>query len=226
VTTGVAPARRHAAAHVLVDDVAAPVLDDPASHHVLRVLRIRDGQSITVTDGAGRWRVCRLVGGSLVPEGEIVDEQRRARPITIAVAIPKADRPEWVVQKLTELGIDRIVLLHAVRSIVRWEGERGERRIAKLAAVAAEALQQSRGVWLPELVGPVPALEVLPGAVAAEPGGRPLTADDRVIAIGPEGGWSDEELAAAGGTVALAGNVLRVETAAVAAGTASLQFQR
>ncbi len=77
-------------------------------------------------------------------------------PCTIAVAIPKHDRPEWLVQKPTELGVDRIVFLHAERSVVRWDGDRAERHLARLAAVAVEALMQSRRVWLPEIVGPVP----------------------------------------------------------------------
>lgn len=221
---GGAPGRRHAAAHVLVEDVTAPLLDDGASHHLLRVLRVRDGASVTVTDGAGRWRACRVTGAAVVPDDEVRTDRRRAEPITIALAIPKSDRPEWVVQKLTELGVDRIVLLHAARSVVHWEGDRGERHLAKLRKVAAEALQQSRGVWLPELVGPVTALDVLPNAVAAEPGGRALALGDRTIAIGPEGGWTEDELAAAGDTVALVGNVLRVETAAVVAGALSVQL--
>ena len=76
---------------------------------------------------------------------------------------------------------------------------------------------QSRRVWLPEISGPVPAVEVLPGFAVAEPGGRPLTEADTAIAIGPEGGWSPKELEVAASTVSLGPHVLRVETAAVAA---------
>ena len=87
------------------------------------------------------------------------------------------------------------------------------------SGVAAEAAMQSRRVWLPEVVGPLPAAEVLPGAVAAEPGGRPLTSTDHTVAVGPEGGWSPAELDAAESTVSLGPTVLRVETAAVVAVT-------
>jgi 16S rRNA (uracil1498-N3)-methyltransferase len=226
VTDGVAPERRRAAAQVLVDDVAAPSLNDATAHHVLRVLRLRDGEAVSVTDGAGRWRICRISGEAVVPDGEIAIQRRCSDPITIALAIPKSDRPDWVVQKLTELGVGRIVLLHTARSVVHWEGDRGERQVAKLRKVAVEALQQSRGVWLPEVTGPLPALDVLPRAVAAEPCGRPLDRDDRVIAIGPEGGWTKQELDAAAGTVQLVGNVLRVDTAAVVAGALALQLGR
>lgn len=212
-----AEVRRRAAAHVLVADVDVPVLSDDTAHHVFRVLRTADGATVTVTDGAGRWRVCRAAGAAVVPDGEVVAEPSPVAPLTVAVAIPKAERPEWLVQKLTELGVDRIVLLHAERSVVRWAPERAAKHLAKLRRVAAEALEQSRRVWLPELAGPVDAITWVPGAVVAEPGGRLLDAGDRSLAIGPEGGWSPGELAAAGDRVSLGETVLRVETAALAA---------
>ncbi len=137
--------------------------------------------------------------------------------MAIGFAVPKADRPEWIVQKLTEIGVDRIVLLHAERSVVRWDGARAAKHVAKLERVASEAVQQARRVFLPVVEGPVPALDFLVEAVAAEPGGRPIGPTDRSIAIGPEGGWSDRELAVAGDCVALGAHVLRVETAAVVA---------
>ena len=103
---------RRASAHALVADVHQPLLDDDAAHHVFRVLRIGDGASITVTDGAGSWRVCRAAGGNVRPDGDVVVEAGRHVPITVAFAVPKMDRPEWIVQKLTEVGVDRIVVLH------------------------------------------------------------------------------------------------------------------
>ena len=115
------------------------------------------------------------------------------------------------------MGVDRIVLLHAERSVVRWNGERADRHVAKLRRVAAEAMQQSRGVWLPEIAGPVPASDVLPTAAAAEPGATPIGAEHSVVAIGPEGGWSPDELAVAATTVSIGATVLRVETAAIVA---------
>lgn len=209
--------RRRAAAHVLVADVAVPALSDETAHHLFRVLRVADGAVVTVTDGAGTWRVCRAAGNAVVPDGELQVEPRPAQPLTIAVTIPKADRPELVVQKLTELGVDRIVFLHAERSVVRWDAARADKHLAKLRRVAAEATEQSRRVWLPEVLGPLAAAAVLPGAVVAEPGGRPLAHGDRSIAIGPEGGWTDAELALAADRVHLGSTVLRVETAAYAA---------
>ena len=208
---------RRAAAHVLVDDVTAPALSDEAIHHLFRVLRLRDGEVVTITDGAGRWRRCRTLASSLEPDPEVHDEGPRAAPITIMVAIPKQDRPEWIVRKATERGVDRVVLLHAERSIVHWDGERAERHLEKLRRVADEALMQARRVWRTELVGPLEARPVLAEAVVAEPGGRPIAATDRAVAVGPEGGWSDAELNAARDRVGLGPTILRVETAAVAA---------
>jgi len=209
---------RAAAAHVVVDDVDQPVLDDATAHHLFRVLRVRDEDAVTVTDGRGRWRLCRATGGNVLPTTSATAVADREAACTVAFAIPKSDRPEWIVQKLTELGVARIVLLHAERSVVRWEPDRAERHLARLRRVAIEALEQSRGIWLPDIVGPAPAADVLPGMLAAEPGGRGLTRRDSALAIGPEGGWSQNELDLAADRVALAATVLRVETAAVVAG--------
>lgn len=208
---------RSSAAHVLVDDVDVPVPSADSMHHVVRVLRLRDGERITVTDGAGRWRACALAGSVLEPVDEVQSVPRPRSALTISVAPPKGDRLEWLVAKCTEVGVDRIVLLDADRSVLRWKGERATKQLDRLRRVASEASMQSRRVWLPELVGPLEAREVLATAAVAEPGGRPVSPDDVSIAIGPEGGWSPAELAAVDDTVALGPNVLRVETAAVAA---------
>lgn len=211
------PALRGSAAHVLVGDVAAPSPTDDALHHLLRVLRLRDGEPVTVTDGAGRWRPCAIAGRAIVAVGDIESVPRPAPVLTVAVAPPKGDRLEWLVAKCTEVGVDRIVLLATERSVVRWKGERADRQLDRLGRVAVEASMQSRRVWLPEITGPLPAADVLIDAVAAEPGGRPLSPGDVTVAVGPEGGWSPSELAMAIESVTLGDQILRVETAAVAA---------
>lgn len=208
---------RRSAAHILVDDIESPELSDDAAHHVLRVLRVGEHEPVTVTDGHGRWRACHMANTTLRAIGDVVVVERGEDTSTIAVAVPKQDRPEWLVQKATELGIDRVVFLHAERSVVRWDGDRAARHLARLSRVAAQALMQSRRVWLPVIAGPVPAADVLPGGVAAEPGGRALTPADRLIAIGPEGGWTAGELGLAQDLVGLGSAVLRVETAALVA---------
>lgn len=222
MTPAAADALRRSAAHLLVDDVELPVLADADAHHLFRVLRVRDGEIVSVTDGAGRWRSCRAGGGAIVPVGDVSVEPPSASRVTIGVAIPKMDRPEWIVQKLTEVGVDRVVLLHADRSVVRWDDQRAAKHRRKLERVAAEALQQSRRVFRPVIEGPVAADEFLPSAVAADPGGRPLSSADTCIAVGPEGGWSDRELALALDRVGLGSTVLRVETAALVAASRAL----
>ena len=212
-------ALRRSAAHVLVATVCAPVLDDASLHHVRNVLRLRDGESVTVTDGAGRWRPCVVAGGSVEPSGDTEEVPAAASPITIAVAPPKGDRLDWLVQKCTEIGVDRLVLVQAERSIVRWDDERAARQLDRLRRIAVEAALQSRRVWLPEISGPAPAADILMSALAAEPGGRPLAPGDRTVAVGPEGGWTAAELALADDRVSLGDTVLRVETAAVVAAT-------
>jgi 16S rRNA (uracil1498-N3)-methyltransferase len=221
----VSNALRRSSAHVLIADVAAPALDHATAHHLARVLRLRPGEPVTVTDGAGRWRFCEFGGDDIEPAGDVVVVERPSPALTVAVAPPKGDRLEWLVAKCTEVGIDRLVLLDAEHSVVRWHGDRAERQRARLRRVAVEASMQSRRVWLPEITGPVPAIDVLPSAAAAEPGGRPVRADDQTIAVGPEGGWSPKELEIAADVVSLGPFVLRVETAAVAA-AALMVFQR
>jgi 16S rRNA (uracil1498-N3)-methyltransferase len=212
-------ALRRSAAHVLVTDVEDAMLDDASVHHLRRVLRLRDRESITVTDGAGAWRTGTFTGAGVEPAGEVIVEPAPDPPLTIAVAPPKGERAEWLVQKCTEVGVDRIVWLDAERSVVRWNGDRAEQHLVRFRRIAAEAALQSRRVWLPVIEGPVPAAAVLPTAAAAEPGGRAVGAGDTTIAVGPEGGWSEAESERAGSHVSLGSNVLRVETAAVVAVT-------
>ncbi len=137
----------------------------------------------------------------------------------MAFAPAKGDRPEWVVQKLTELGVDRIVPLAAARSVVRWDGDRAVRAIDRLRRVAREAVGQCRRVWLPEVTDVRTVAGVVgDGAVLAQLAGDPPPAAVTAVAVGPEGGWSPDELALADGTVGLGPYVLRAETAALVAG--------
>lgn len=225
-----------AAAMVFVEDPVAPVLTEGDAHHLLDVLRLRSGELVVTSDGAGSWVPCRLgtaraARGSreidlatvLVADGGPSTQPRLQPEITVAFAPTKGDRPEWVTQKLTELGVDRIVPIRSGRSVVRWDGERGVRALERLRRVAREAAAQCRRTWLPE-VAPVTTLEDLSDLVGSPPslarfgGGRP-TLDPPVIAVGPEGGWDDDELARYGAGVGLGPTVLRAESAAVAAGT-------
>jgi 16S rRNA (uracil1498-N3)-methyltransferase len=210
------PELRSAVALVKVTDLDMCVLTPEDQHHLFRVLRTRDQESIAVTDGCGSWRMTVATDGALVPIGEIRVE-RPMDPCEIFVAIPKADRPEWIVQKLTETGVTKICWLHADRSVVRWNSERAAAQRERLLKVAVAAALQSRRVWFPSVEGPIPAASVLGDVAICEPDGRSLRAGDFRMAIGPEGGWSDSELALGGEQVSLGSQILRVETAAVVA---------
>jgi 16S rRNA (uracil1498-N3)-methyltransferase len=226
------PANVDSVAHLLVDDPLSPTLGRDNFHHVARVLRARAGELVTVTNGAGSWVTYAVPDKWDDPSIPLrsTGEPHHVPPrpmITVGVSLVKHDKPETVVQKLTEAGVDRIVFLAAAHSVVKWEADRAARHLDRLRAVAREALGQSRGVWLPTIEGPL-----TPGALwraeqhagrsvaAAHMTGNPFWASSATtLLIGPEGGWSDLELEQFGSeTVRFGENVLRAETAAVAAG--------
>ena len=231
--------RAVAAAQVFVDDPARPLLGEEDAHHLGRVLRLRRGEEVIACDGRGHWVRSRWQGdGSLTPlgtgagpgpgaegpgaDGTVQFEPRPEPALTVAFAPVKGERSEWVVQKLTELGIDRIVPLRTERSVVRWTGVRGQATVERLRRVAREAAAQSRRVWLPEVreTAPFADLPTLGGpgeVVLAQLSGDRPTLAQRVVAVGPEGGWSEAELASGLPTVGFGLSVLRAETAAVTA---------
>jgi 16S rRNA (uracil1498-N3)-methyltransferase len=195
------------------------------ARHVGAVLRVRPGELVTATDGRGGLVSCRYVGGASL---EAIDSPTFLPPpsplLTVGFAPVKGDRPEWAVQKLTEIGVDRIVLLCTERAVVRWEGDRASSHIERLRRVAREALMQSRGRWLPSVAGVTGLSSMLgegvglAGVALADRGGAPPTLDCPTVLIGPEGGWSQGELGRCRARVGLGPTVLRTETATVAAG--------
>jgi len=212
---------RRAAAHVIVADLDAPHIEEEDRHHLQTVLRLRPGELVSATDGQGAGRLCRYAaGGSLIPDGEIVRRLLGLPSITVGFAPVKGDRPEWTVQKLTEVGVNRIVILRTDLGVVRWDAERATHHLTRLRVVARLAVMQSRQWWLPEVVGveTVRSLVGEPGVAMAEPGGDPPSLDCPSILVGPEGGWSEAELQSARVQVDLGPGVLRTESAAVVAG--------
>jgi 16S rRNA (uracil1498-N3)-methyltransferase len=212
-----------AVAHVFVEDLGLPELDEGDRHHLERVLRLRVDEEVTVSDGAGGWRQCRYAGsGRLEAVGEVKHRPPPSPPVTVAFALTKGERPEWVVQRLTEAGVDRIVPMVTARAVVRWEGEKGVKQLSRLRAIARAAAMQSRRVWLPTVNDLEPFANVVrdvSGAASlAQPGGAPPSLSRPATLIGPEGGWSSEELGCGLPTVSLGCTVFRAETAAFAAG--------
>ena len=211
---------RTAAAHVYVASLAEPALEDDDRHHLERVLRVRPGALITICDGQGGWRPV-VLGSELTPAGDVVRAPRRQPAITVAFALVKGDRPELVARALTEIGVDEIVPMHTARTVVRWSGARGEAALERLRRVARSAGSQCRRVWLPDVApvtAPATLLDGVDVALAVAGADPPSVGRPRVL-VGPEGGWSPEELAMAPAVVGLGPHVLRTETAAIVAGT-------
>jgi len=225
------PAALGAAAQVFVADLEELELDPADAHHLRDVLRLRSGETVVAADGAGRFRPCGVVRAThrdpsgplrLEATGEPRTSARVGPAVTVGFVPVKGARPEWAVQKLTEAGVDRIVLLGAARAVVRWEGARLAGALARLGRVAREAAAQSRRAWLPAVeaaAGPAELarrLEPVP-LVLAQAGGAAPSLEAPAVAVGPEGGWDPAEVAGYP-TVGLGPLVLRSETAAVAAG--------
>jgi 16S rRNA (uracil1498-N3)-methyltransferase len=214
-------ARRRSAcvAQAFVDNLVNPLLDDADAHHLLKVRRLRDGEMIVVADGSGAWRTCVIKEGALEAVSEIEIEPE-LEDFGVAMAAVKGDRSEWAVAKLTELGATRIVALATDHAAVRWDGHATTKVLDRWRRVSIEAACQSRQVRLPRIEGPVRLVDLSDQGVAmANLGGKTLTADVNLVAVGPESGWSEAELGLGLDQVELAGGVLRTETAAVAAGT-------
>lgn len=204
---------------MFVDDLDAPILSDADRHHLERVLRVRSGDALLLADGRGRWRTGALAI-DLEVTGPIVEEAVVSPALTIGFALVKGDKPELIVQKLTELGIDRIVPFRAERSVVRWDPAKAAKAVGRLRTVARAASMQCRRPRLP-IVGDLVDLETLarvPGTAMADRGGVPPTLDLPLVLIGPEGGWAAHEQVLDLPRVALGTHVLRAETAAVVAG--------
>lgn len=212
------PDLRGSAAHVFVESLAEPQLSGDDEHHLRRVLRVRDTDRITVSDGAGSWANARLGAGGVSLDSPATFEAA-PRPATVITAIPKGDRPEWIVQKLTEVGVTTIGFMDCARSVVRWDEARAARQIDRLRRVAREAAMQSRRLWLPVVAELVPYATAVTreNCAIADPDGSGLTAGTDTVLVGPEGGFTADELAEGQCRVALSANVLRVETAALTA---------
>jgi 16S rRNA (uracil1498-N3)-methyltransferase len=215
------PASVKAAAQLFVAELDTCIPNSSDEHHLSRVLRLRKGERVVASDGRGSWRSCRYTGSPpwLEPEGETGYVVPSSPRVTIGFTPVKGDRPEWVVQKLVEVGVDRIVVLRAERSVVVWEGERGAHAVDRLSRIAAQAAAQSRRAWIPAVEGVATLAELASSVpvVLAQRGGGPLELGPLLL-VGPEGGWTDDELALASATVGLGTGVLRAETAAIVAG--------
>ena len=239
---------RDAAALVFVQDLDSPELGDDDCHHLGDVLRLKPGELVVAADGAGTWRVCEFWGPetgrrgrqgghrgrggheasaagrfALEITGPLQRQERRPPILEVAFSWAKGDRTEWAVAKLVELGVDRLTPLVADRTVARPDPAGVAKRDERLRRIVREAAMQSRRPFLPE-VGVTQSVDVVvarssPASLAlAEPGGDPVSLATPLVLVGPEGGWSSRELALVDKKVSLGDGILRVETAAIAAG--------
>lgn len=213
-------------------------LDPGQARHAREVLRLAEGETVEVFDDRGAVASGVLVfsgrRGAIVRVQEVTPAEARAG-WCVAAATPKGERADWMVEKLSELGAEAFVPLIAARSVVVPEGKN---KIQRWARIATESAKQSRRRGVMRIESPVGLDEMLrtagpatagiclstgPGAISIVVAVNAVPLDRRlVLFVGPEGGWTDEELGAferAGvGAARLTETVLRVETAAVAAG--------
>ncbi len=212
------------------------VVTDSEAHHLLHVLRVETGYELTVFDGNGieaavivtattrRDVSCRIVSRKR-------HERRSGSRLTMIVAPPKADRLKWMVEKLTEVGVDQLVLLQAQRTIVTPS----ETRIDKLKGNVVAACKQSRRPFLMELL-PLQKFESVleerqtqsdehatfiahPSDQTVDPSGLLKVGQSVSVLVGPEGGFTDDEvqrgLSAGATPVSWPNGILRIETAAI-----------
>lgn len=217
---------------------ATVTLSPQESRHALRSLRLHPGEEVSLADGAGtvgRGRLGGEEGGlALVRVEEVHQVARRTPMVSLAVASPKGARLSWAVQKLAELGVDEAVLMDTGRSVRSWEGDRAGRAAERLRSVAREAAMQSRQPFVMEVVPVVPFPEAFPprGAVGvllwagAESGLAKVLPEEATgirLLVGPEGGFSQEEIDTAReagvAEASLGPSILRTETAAVVGAT-------
>ncbi len=213
--------------HVLLQNLETPELGEEKLHHLKKVLRIKPNSLITATDGKGAWGVFNFSGSSLGNVDEIRFEEERRHSLTIAISLTKSGKPDLAVQKLTEIGIDKIVLFPAEHSVPLWDQSKQLKNEQRLQRVTHSALEQSKGIWLPQVtfVSSFADVAALSGVAMADVSGDQVTESCTCLAIGPEGGWSQSEYAFNLPKVCLSDQVLRAETAAIVAGAMMASFR-
>ncbi|WP_115562615.1 16S rRNA (uracil(1498)-N(3))-methyltransferase [Xanthomonas arboricola] len=214
-------------------------LPEESANHLLRVLRLREGDACILFNGDGSDYHARItVAGkrearALVERAEALSNESPLR-ITLLQGIARGEKMDLILQKATELGVAAIVPVNAERTEVKLDAARMEKRIAHWRSVVVSACEQSGRARVPTVAAPQGLQEA---AQASDPQTRRLTLDPQgehrlstlsadveqglIVAIGPEGGWSPRDratLAAAGFTgLQLGPRILRTETAGLAA---------
>ncbi len=209
-------------------------LDSAGAHHARNVLRLDEGTPVEVFDDAGAVAAATLIhrgqAGAAVRIEAIAQQTISMPRLVIASAVPKGDRADWMVEKLSEIGVAEFIPLAAARSVVLPEGKGKRDRWMRLATEAAKQSRR-RGV-----MSIAPLTQVADAISQAKGRGAYLSTEPQALSvhgsiadfavdlpatlfIGPEGGWTDEEVqmftAADFRALRLTNTVLRVETAAI-----------
>jgi 16S rRNA (uracil1498-N3)-methyltransferase len=224
------------------DSIALDAFD--ARH--LGVRRIRPGDVISVGDGAGRIFEARVeaIDADHAEAAILATFQEPApRPrITVLQGLAKGSKVDWAVEKMVELGVDRIVVFASGRSVPVWDRSKAEAAARRWDRVARAAAKQSRRAWLPTVEGPLSSREAvelagkLPLVLVADPAGEHRLRDslpsespeEIALVVGPESGLAPDEIEAlrevGATTVDLGPQILRTETAGLAL-AAAVMFQ-
>jgi 16S rRNA (uracil1498-N3)-methyltransferase len=221
----------------IADEVSGThaVLTGTHAEHLSRVLRARVGQEFDITTGndVRRGRVTAIAQDRV--EFELGDEVPATAPahVTVALSIFKFDRMEWAIEKCTELGASRIVPVVASRTEAHLVSA-AAKRVDRWRRIALQAAEQSRRIAPPEISDPLKLKDAMAllgnlrivlseseTGVMLKDVLQSHSVDDAVIlALGPEGGWTDEELKlfqeADWISASLGNTILRAETAAIA----------
>ncbi len=221
-------------------DTGIIALPPEEAHHAGSVLRLQVGDSLVLFDGAGREAQARVYSASkkaVEVEIESVAEVNREskRRLTIAIALPKGDRQKWLIEKCVELGVAQILPLDVERSVAKAE----KQVVQRLERQVIEASKQCRRNTLMKILDPMKWSEFLnlinkneslskdclkliahPGGISVQDALAKAGEDGDVLAaIGPEGGFTDEECASAVYSgfeqLSLGARILRIETAAI-----------
>lgn len=220
-------------------DKKSLTLSAEETRHARDVLRLQSGDEIFVFDGLGREFQC-LLQTILRSEAEVsvTAEVAPARPesplnLSLAIALLKGEKFDLVIQKATELGVKRIVPLDTERGDVRLrDGDSSQKRLTRWRRIALESAKQTGRAYLPEIDAPL-ALTSAGGnngivLMFSEREGKSLSeatkgldprATEIIAVVGPEGGWTDNEIEfarkSAWEIVTLGGRTLRAETAGI-----------
>lgn len=212
----------------------AVALPKDADKHLRTVLRLGAGAPVVLADGEGATAPAHLTGDAAELAEDVTVEPEPRPSLHVLQGLAKGRKVDDVVRTLTELGVDRVTPIAAERSVVKLTGPKADKAVERWRAVARAASEQSRRARAPRIDAPATVKQVvadLSGAhvVVAHVGATvPLAdaleaapeADRLVLAVGPEGGWTDaevERLVSAGAVAASLGrSVLRTEHAAPA----------